>query len=66
MYAYAVESAQYDLNKQVNQIENFVASGVQIIVLNAVDSKGIAPAVRRAKEAGVDRYCGRRGSRWRR
>jgi ribose transport system substrate-binding protein len=49
----AVESAQYDLNKQVSQIENFIASGVQIIVLNAVDSKGIAPAVRRAIEAGV-------------
>ncbi|WP_246157006.1 ABC transporter substrate-binding protein [Oceanispirochaeta crateris] len=49
----AVESAQYDLNKQVSQIENFIASGVQIIVLNAVDSKGIAPAVRRAVEAGV-------------
>jgi len=48
-----IESASYDLNKQVNQIDNFITSGVQIIVLNAVDSKGIAPAVRRAKEAGV-------------
>ncbi len=48
-----IESAQYDLNKQVNQIDNFIANGVQIIVLNAVDSAGIAPAVRRAKDAGV-------------
>ena len=48
-----VESAQYDLNKQVNQIDTFIANGVQIIVLNAVDFAGIAPAVRRAKEAGV-------------
>ncbi len=48
-----IESAQYDLNKQVNQIDNFIANGVQIIVLNAVDFAGIAPAVRRAKQAGV-------------
>lgn len=48
-----IESSQYDLNKQVNQIDTFIANGVQIIVLNAVDSVGIAPAVRRAEEAGI-------------
>lgn len=48
-----IESSQYDLNRQVNQIDNFIANGVQIIVLNAADSAGIAPAVRRAREAGV-------------
>jgi ribose transport system substrate-binding protein len=48
-----VVSSGYDLNTQVNQIENFIASGVDMILLNAADSKGIAPAVRRAKEAGV-------------
>lgn len=48
-----IENAQYDLNKQVNQIDTMIANGVQIIVLNAVDYEGIAPAVRRAKEAGV-------------
>ncbi len=48
-----IENAQYDLNKQVNQIDTFIANGAQIIILNAVDFKGIAPAVRRAKEAGV-------------
>lgn len=48
-----IENAQYDLNKQVNQIDNMIANGVQIIILNAVDYEGIAPAVRRAKEAGV-------------
>lgn len=46
-------SADYDLNKQVSQIDNFVASGVDIIMLNAVDDSAIAPAVMRAKEAGV-------------
>ena len=30
-------SADYDLNKQFNQIDNFIASGVDIILLNAAD-----------------------------
>ena len=46
-------SADYDLNKQVNQIDNFIASGVDIIMLNAVDDSAIAPAVQRAKNAGI-------------
>lgn len=46
-------SADYDLNKQVGQIDNFVASGVDIIMLNAVDASAIAPAVKRAVDAGV-------------
>ncbi len=46
-------SADYDLNKQVSQIDNFIASGVDIIMLNAVDASAIAPAVKRAKDAGV-------------
>ncbi|MDC7245316.1 MAG: ABC transporter substrate-binding protein [Sphaerochaetaceae bacterium] len=48
-----VESADNDLNKQFQQIDDFISAGVQIIVLNAADSEGIAPAVRRAKEAGI-------------
>ncbi|MFC0268952.1 ABC transporter substrate-binding protein [Kushneria aurantia] len=46
-------SADYDLNKQVNQIDNFIASGVDVIMLNAVDESAIAPAVQRAKNAGI-------------
>ncbi|QDY70487.1 ABC transporter substrate-binding protein [Qingshengfaniella alkalisoli] len=46
-------SADYDLNKQVSQIDNFIASGVDIIMLNAVDAQAIAPAVKRAKNAGI-------------
>lgn len=46
-------SADYDLNKQVSQIDNFIASGVDIIMLNAVDASAIAPAVKRATEAGI-------------
>jgi ribose transport system substrate-binding protein len=45
--------ANYDLNKQFNQIDNFVASGVDMILLNAADPNAIAPAVKRAQAAGV-------------
>ena len=47
------ESSNYDVNNQTNQMDNFVASGVNLILLNAADSKGIAPAVLRAKAAGL-------------
>jgi ribose transport system substrate-binding protein len=48
-----VLSAGYDLNTQVGQIENFIAAGVDIIILGAADTKGIAPAVKKAKAAGI-------------
>lgn len=48
-----VVSSGYDLNQQFNQIENFIASNTSVIVLNAGDSKGIAPAVEKAKAAGI-------------
>jgi ribose transport system substrate-binding protein len=47
-----VVSSGYDLNQQFNQIENFVAANTDVIVLNAADSKGIRPAVDKAREAG--------------
>jgi ribose transport system substrate-binding protein len=47
------ESCNYDVNNQTNQMDNFVASGVNLILLGAADSRGIAPAVARAKAAGI-------------
>ena len=46
-------SSNYDVNNQTNQIDNFISSNVNLILLGAADSKGIAPAVMRAKQAGV-------------
>jgi ribose transport system substrate-binding protein len=46
-------SADYDLNKQYGQIDNFIASGVDLILVNAADPAAIEPAVRRAQEAGI-------------
>lgn len=47
-----VVSSGYDLNQQFNQIENFVAANTDLIILNAADSKGIRPAVDKARQAG--------------
>jgi ribose transport system substrate-binding protein len=46
-------SSNYDVNTQTNQIDNFISSNVNLILLGAADSKGIAPAVLRAKQAGI-------------
>src|ERR1700750_3192744 len=46
-------SSSYDVNTQTNQSDNFISSNVNLILLGAADSKGIAPAVMRAKQAGV-------------
>ena len=46
-------SADYDLNKQFTQIDNFTAAGVDMILLNAADPQAIAPAVKRAQAAGI-------------
>ncbi len=46
-------SNSYDLSTQANQIDDFIAAKVQMIVLNAADPKGIAPAIKRAHDAGI-------------
>ncbi|MBK7543712.1 MAG: ABC transporter substrate-binding protein [Candidatus Competibacteraceae bacterium] len=48
-----VDSADYDLGKQTNQIDNFIAAKVDVIVINPVHPEGIMPAVMRAKEANI-------------
>ncbi|MDP8162723.1 ABC transporter substrate-binding protein [Pasteurella skyensis] len=48
-----VNSSGYDLGQQVAQIDNFIAAKTDMIILNAADSKGIGPAVKRARDAGV-------------
>ncbi|MFC3285675.1 substrate-binding domain-containing protein [Litchfieldella rifensis] len=48
-----VRSSAYDLDRQVSQIDAFVDARMDIIVLAAADSEAIAPAVRRAQQAGI-------------
>jgi ribose transport system substrate-binding protein len=48
-----VADSSYDLNKQFNQVENFITTGVDLILLAAADPKAIAPAIKRAQAAGI-------------
>jgi ribose transport system substrate-binding protein len=48
-----VVDSNYDLNKQFDQIDNFITSGVDLILLAAADPQAIAPAIKRAQAAGV-------------
>jgi len=50
---FSAVSANYDLNLQTNQIEDFIAGRVDLILLGAADSKGIAPAVKKARDAAL-------------
>jgi ribose transport system substrate-binding protein len=43
----------YDLGKQNTQIDNFIAAGVDLILLNPGDPVAIAPAIKRAQKAGI-------------
>lgn len=46
-------NAEKDAKKQNRQLEQMVAEKVDIVVVDAVDSKSIASAVKKAKDAGV-------------
>jgi ribose transport system substrate-binding protein len=46
-------SSNYDVKNQTKQVDNFVASRVDLIIVGAADSKRIAPAIKRAKAAGI-------------
>lgn len=46
-------SADYDLNKQFTQIDNFIAAGVQMILVTAIDQNAVLPAIKRAQAAGI-------------
>jgi ribose transport system substrate-binding protein len=46
-------SADYDLNKQSTQIDNFIASGVDLVLVNAADPVAIEPAMVRPKAARI-------------
>lgn len=45
--------AQFDVNKQIEQIENFIAQDVDALLVNPVTAKETVPALEKAKEAGI-------------
>ncbi|WP_179380733.1 sugar ABC transporter substrate-binding protein [Jannaschia marina] len=48
-----VEDAQDDVAAQLDQINNFIASGVDAIVVNAVDTNAVDAMTKAAEDAGV-------------
>ncbi len=48
-----VRSSGYDLERQSAQIDAFIKDGIDILILNAVDTNKIEPAVLRARAAGM-------------
>lgn len=47
------QSADGNLEKQIGVVENFIAQKVDAILINAVDDKGIAPAIKKAQAAHI-------------
>ena len=47
------QSADGNLEKQIGVVENFIAQKVDAILINAVDDKGILPAIKKAKAAQI-------------
>lgn len=45
--------AQNDANRQLSSVEDLISRGVNILVINPVDSSAIVPAIRAANKAGV-------------
>lgn len=47
------EDAQNDVTRQLSQIQNFISSGVDAIILVAVDSDAITAIAKQANDAGI-------------
>lgn len=52
-----VSDAQLNVATQISSVENLIAKGVDCILLNAVDSAAIVPAVEAANAAGIPVIC---------
>lgn len=48
-----LRSSGYDLDRQIAQVRQMVADGVQLLIVNAVDTEGIGPTIDYARAAGV-------------
>ena len=46
-------SGERDVNRQADQVDEFITKGVVAIVLNPCDSRSIGPAIKRANDAGI-------------
>src|SRR6056297_241240 len=52
-YEMILVSGERDVNKQADQIDDFIVKGVSAIVINPCDSQSIGPAIKNANDAGI-------------
>ena len=52
-YEVNVQSGEFDVARQQNQVKDFIVEGVAAIVLCPCDSKSIGPAISEANQAGI-------------
>jgi len=48
-----VVAADYDLNRQYAQIDNFITSGVDMVLVNAAASNAMGSSLKRLRDAGI-------------
>ncbi len=48
-----VVSCNYDIGTQSNQIDDFIAAGVDLVIINPIDYDAMVPAIKRARDAGL-------------
>jgi ribose transport system substrate-binding protein len=48
-----ITDARHDVTKQINDVEDLVQKGIDILLINPTDSVGIESAIQTAKKAGV-------------
>lgn len=52
-YNLIITSADWDLGKQISQVEDFISRKVDAIIISPVDSKGIGSGIAEANQAGI-------------
>lgn len=52
-YELIITAAEFDLGKQIGQIEDFVSRKVDVIIVCPADSKGVGPGIKEANKAGI-------------
>ena len=57
-----ISDAQNDSSTQSNQVEDLITQGVDLIIINPVDSTAIASSVEKANEANIPVICVDRGT----
>ncbi|AHF14281.1 substrate-binding domain-containing protein [Niabella soli] len=50
---YLSTDGQGDINKQVLAVEDLLAKGIKVLILNPLDPKALVPVVKKAKQQGV-------------